>query len=110
MVSCRCSSDWLRLARLRNTLPTPLRISACPTAASIAVELLLTDVVLPGTSGRQLGDELALSRAGLKVVFMSGYTDDVILRHGIALGKVHFLKKPFSLADLALVVRRVLDE
>jgi PAS domain S-box-containing protein len=78
--------------------------------ASVAIDLLLTDVVLPGKSGRQLDDELGEARRGLRVVFMSGYTDDVILRHGLALGKVHFLKKPFSLADLAFVVRRVLDE
>ncbi len=78
--------------------------------SSVAVDLLLTDVVLPGKSGRQLGDELGEGRPGLRVVFMSGYTDDVILRHGLALGKVHFLKKPFSLADLGLIVRRVLDE
>jgi PAS domain S-box-containing protein len=83
---------------------------AALSASALVVDLLLTDVVLPGKSGRQLGDELSEARAGLKVLFMSGYTDDVILRHGLALGKVHFLKKPFSLADLALVVRRVLDE
>ncbi len=51
---------------------------AALSAGSLAVDLLLTDVVLPGKSGRQLGDELALLRAGLRVVFMSGYTDDVI--------------------------------
>jgi two-component system cell cycle sensor histidine kinase/response regulator CckA len=65
---------------------------------------------LPGRSGQALGDDLTRVHPKLRVVFMSGYTDDVILRHGLALGKVHFLKKPFALGELALVVRRVLDE
>ena len=73
------------------------------------VALLLTDVVLTGASGRELAEVLANSRPDLSVVFMSGYTEDVVLRHGIELGEVSFLSKPFNTAELAEAVRRALD-
>jgi two-component system cell cycle sensor histidine kinase/response regulator CckA len=74
-----------------------------------AIDLLLTDAVMPGMSGQTLAERLAPSRPGLSVLFMSGYTDDVILHHGdLAMG-VSFLQKPFSVTDLARKVRAVLD-
>lgn len=73
------------------------------------VALLLTDVVLTGTSGRELAEVLHTSRPELSIVFMSGYTEDVVLRHGIELGEVTFLSKPFNTAELAQAVRRALD-
>ena len=71
--------------------------------------LLITDVVLAGASGRELAEKLVSARQGLSVLFISGYTEDVVLRHGIELGEVHFLAKPFNTGELAHAVRRTLD-
>jgi two-component system cell cycle sensor histidine kinase/response regulator CckA len=71
--------------------------------------LLIADVVLAGSSGRELAEELSIARPGLRVMFISGYTEDVVLRHGIELGEVSFLAKPFNIAELASAVRRALD-
>jgi CheY-like chemotaxis protein len=71
--------------------------------------MLVADVVLAGTSGRELAEQLTIARPGLRVMFISGYTEDVVLRHGIELGEVSFLAKPFNIAELAQAVRRALD-
>ena len=73
------------------------------------VDLLLTDVVMPDMGGRQLAEALRTRRPGLKVLFMSGYTDDLVLRDGVAGTDHPFLQKPFSVAALARRVREVLD-
>jgi len=73
------------------------------------LKLLITDLVLAGGSGRELAERLSRTRPDLRVLFISGYTEDVVLRHGIELGEVHFLAKPFNVAELARAVRRVLD-
>jgi len=73
------------------------------------LSLLITDVVLAGTSGRELAEELSESRPELSVLFISGYTEDVVLRQGVELGQVNFLSKPFSASELARAVRRALD-
>ncbi|HJW34823.1 MAG TPA: ATP-binding protein [Holophagaceae bacterium] len=73
------------------------------------VDLLLTDVIMPGMNGR-LVSELAQSiQPGLRVLFMSGYTDDAILRHGVLKEGVAFLEKPFMPSDLRRMVRAALD-
>jgi PAS domain S-box-containing protein len=72
------------------------------------IHLLLTDVVMPKMSGRELADRLKKVRPGIKVLFMSGYTDDVILRHGMLEEGVQFIEKPFSPEKLAGKVRAVL--
>jgi signal transduction histidine kinase/ActR/RegA family two-component response regulator len=74
-----------------------------------AVSLLLTDVVLSGDSGRRLAEGLRQKRPDLNVLFMSGYTEDVVIRHGVELGEVGFLQKPFSTDQLGQAVRRALD-
>jgi two-component system cell cycle sensor histidine kinase/response regulator CckA len=73
-------------------------IEALELAAAHAgvIDLLVTDIVMPGQNGRLLADALGGARPGLKVLFMSGHTDDVILRHGIEHEKVAFLQKPFT--------------
>ena len=73
------------------------------------IHLLITDVVMPQMNGRQLAQRLSAERPGLKCLYMSGYTADVIAHRGVLEEGVSFIAKPFSLATLALKVREVLD-
>ena len=75
-----------------------------------AVHLLLTDVVMPVMNGRDLFKKAAEKYAGLKVLFMSGYTDNVIAHRGVLDQGVDFIQKPFTVEDLATKVREVLDD
>ena len=60
-------------------------------------------------SGRHLAEHLAQTRSEIKVLYMSGYTSDITVRHGVLEGKVNFLNKPFTAAALLRKVREVLD-
>jgi PAS domain S-box-containing protein len=73
------------------------------------IHLLLTDVVMPSLDGKQVADRLSSSCPGIKVLFMSGYTDEAIVHHGILDADVKFIQKPFTPAALATKVRDVLD-
>ena len=73
------------------------------------IELVLTDVVMPEMSGKELADRLLRARPALRVLFMSGYTDDEIARHGVLEQGTRFLPKPFDAPTLLTKVRSVLD-
>jgi PAS domain S-box-containing protein len=72
------------------------------------IHLLITDVVMPGMGGRELAERLARKRPSMRVLFISGYTDDAILQHGVLDGDTAFMNKPFPPASLLEKVRELL--
>lgn len=76
---------------------------------TIPIQLLLTDVIMPDMNGQELAAILQKQIPGLKVIFMSGYTDNIVSRHGVLDPQVNFLPKPFTTAALTQKVRSVLD-
>ncbi len=90
------AQDGMEAAAIGNQHPDP-------------IHLLLTDVVMPHMSGPEVTERLAQRRPELKVLYMSAYTDDEILRHGVVASNVNFIQKPFTADALASKVRRILD-
>ena len=75
-----------------------------------SLDLLLTDVIMPDMNGKRLYDEIRKQRPETRVLYMSGYTKNVISHHGVLEEGVAFIPKPFSVQDLCLRVRDVLDQ
>lgn len=73
------------------------------------IHLLVTDVVMPRMDGRELSDQISAARPGIKILYTSGYTDNVILRKGILGAGMNFLAKPFPAEALSAKVRNTLD-
>jgi CheY-like chemotaxis protein len=73
------------------------------------IDLLITDVIMPGMNGRDLAEKLLALHPHLKCLFMSGYTANVIAHHGVLDKEIHFLQKPFFMKDLALKIREMLE-
>jgi nitrogen-specific signal transduction histidine kinase len=82
-----------------------LRVAA---ASAGPIQLLMTDVVMPGITGRALAEQLVQRHAGLKVLFMSGYTEDAIVHHGVLEPGIAFLQKPFTLTALEKKLHEVM--
>jgi FixJ family two-component response regulator len=74
------------------------------------IHLLLTDVIMPGMNGRELAGRLQLQSPGLRCLFMSGYTANVIAHRGVLDDGVVFIQKPFSVRDLSRKVREALQD
>jgi CheY-like chemotaxis protein len=74
------------------------------------IHLLLTDVIMPGMSGRQLAEKILKKRPKTKIVYMTGYTDDMVVQHKVLEPGVQLLQKPFTKIDLVQKVRATLDE
>ncbi len=89
-----------------NTGATGLAIAS---NQSLTIDAVITDVVMPGMNGRELVEELLEGRPALGCLFMSGYTDDEILRRGVSRGEAAFLQKPFTPEQLSQSLRLVLD-
>jgi CheY-like chemotaxis protein len=100
---------------LRQRGYTVLAAEGGPAALQLAkdhpgtIHLLLTDVVMPEMGGPEVAQRLRAARPGTRVLYMSGYTDDAILKHGALDASTPFLQKPFTPWGLAARVRDVLD-
>jgi DNA-binding response OmpR family regulator len=92
------------------TADTPAAALHIARSHSDPIDLLLTDVILPGMNGRILAQQLLALRPSAKVLFASGYTENVIAHHGELEPGTNFLQKPFSLDTLTRKVREVLDQ
>ncbi|MBD3266987.1 response regulator, partial [bacterium] len=74
------------------------------------IHLLMTDIIMPEMNGRELADYLLTFHPNLKLLFMSGYTADVIAYQGILDQNMHFIQKPFSIRELSKKLRQALEE
>jgi DNA-binding NtrC family response regulator len=74
------------------------------------IDLLVTDVVMPGLNGREFANQLMAVHGDLKVIFMSGYTDNAVVREGFSDLRLHYLQKPFTLDALTEKVSEVLND
>ena len=73
------------------------------------IHLLLTDIVMPKMNGKELADILSVQRPAMQILFMSGYTEETIMHHGILDKGINFINKPFSSESLLMKIREILD-
>jgi CheY-like chemotaxis protein len=103
------------LAALRRLGYEVIEASTGEEAVRIAAELprpphlLFTDVVMPGMNGPETARQVRTRHPGVRVLYASGYTDDIIVHHGVLAPGVAFLEKPYSTTDLGIKIRAVLD-
>ena len=74
------------------------------------IRILVTDVIMPGMNGRDLAERVSAIHPGIKVLFLSGYTDETVKRHAVLHPSMPYLEKPFSAEAIAEKVRSVLDQ
>lgn len=74
------------------------------------IDLVLTDIIMPEMNGRDLAERLMKIQPGMKCLYMSGYSADIISLQGLLYKNVHFIEKPFSKIELASKVRSTLDD
>jgi CheY-like chemotaxis protein len=84
-------------------------LSMCETS-DVHVDLVLTDVVMPLMNGKELRNKIEALRPGIKTIFMSGYSANVVAQRGILEEGVHLLQKPFTINELANKIREVLGK
>jgi CheY-like chemotaxis protein len=103
--------------RLLERLGYPVEAFAAPEAAldwlraaNTPIELLFTDVIMPGMNGKELAAQVLKLRPAARVLYVSGYTANVIVLHGVLKPGTEFLAKPYTQQALATKVRQVLDE
>jgi PAS domain S-box-containing protein len=104
------ATEFLRGAgyRVLNARNGNEALAVCATEPA-GIQLVLTDIIMPGMNGRELVEQLHARYAPMKVIYLSGYTDEAVTGHGILPHGHAFLQKPFRLSDLAHKVREVLD-
>jgi two-component system cell cycle sensor histidine kinase/response regulator CckA len=106
----RVRDSGIRRGRSRRRWPVWAKTAFATAGAHPGpIDILITDVVLTGVSGRSLATLLLKSRPALKLLFISGYTDDTVLRHGVLGTDDAFLQKPFTPDARARRARKVLD-
>jgi two-component system cell cycle sensor histidine kinase/response regulator CckA len=91
------------------SFPSADKAQAAFSVEEFPCDLLITDVIMPGMNGNDLVADLSKKRPGLKTLYMSGYTDDEILRHGVRTNQVAFIHKPFKTLDFLSKVKEILD-
>ena len=73
------------------------------------IDLLISDVIMPAMNGKDLSDQIKQIKPDVKCLFMSGYTADIIAKHGMLDEEIHFIQKPFSIPEMASKIRGILD-
>src|SRR5581483_1876047 len=89
--------------------PSPKQALGILENSAITVDLLLTDLIMPEMSGRLLAAEAAVIRPGIRVLYMTGHSEEIIASKDVAGERIECLEKPFTSDEVALAVRRVLD-
>jgi len=98
-----------RLGYRAESAGSPAEALALVESGKLVPDLVLTDVVMPGMNGKAMVEAMRKAKPGLKAIFMSGYAENIIAHHGVLAPDTPFLQKPFRVADLAAMLREVLQ-